>query len=255
MLENSTAFHNSQLTTAEFESLKQYTSPEHVRAVVMPLIQRAVKLFADRKQNTGHEMRICILITEPEDAPHTFHALLHTCELPPIPEPPISVCLSKTHRVNAGAKDSQWVRDAADMEAKKPISANEVVMIGDHGNVLEGISSNVFVIADDTVFTAKDGVLQGTIRTSVMHVCKANDIKVIESPAPIDTLGKWQGMLICSTSRMALPVDKIIKWESDSCLGHTATFDNKTDSSLAVRIARLVKRRISSESEPIDQQQ
>ena len=44
----------------------------------------------------------------------------------------------------------------------------------EQGLVLEGTQTNFFAIEDDTLYTATDGVLMGTVRGVVLEVHKAN---------------------------------------------------------------------------------
>ena len=44
----------------------------------------------------------------------------------------------------------------------------------EQGLVLEGTQTNFFAILDDTLYTAKEGVLMGTVRGVVLEVPKAN---------------------------------------------------------------------------------
>jgi hypothetical protein len=84
-------------------------------------------------------------------------------------------------RVNAKAKDSEWVRQRQALEASKPGDANEVILVtpgdgggdtGDHGGggLLEGLTSNFFVVQGGAVVTAEEGVLSGTVRQLVLKV-------------------------------------------------------------------------------------
>lgn len=44
----------------------------------------------------------------------------------------------------------------------------------EQGLVLEGTQTNFFAIEDNTLYTAKDDVLMGTVRGVVLEVTKAN---------------------------------------------------------------------------------
>ena len=80
--------------------------------------------------------------------------------------------------------------------------------------VLEGGSSNVFLDrGDGKLYTAEEGILKGTIREVVMKVCAV----VEPTPLAVSTSPTWRGMLICSTSRLALPVDEVLFPEEPGC--------------------------------------
>ena len=41
----------------------------------------------------------------------------------------------------------------------------------EQGNVLEGTQTNFFAVIEDTVYTAEEGVLMGTVRGVLLEVC------------------------------------------------------------------------------------
>lgn len=57
-----------------------------------------------------------------------------------------------------------WLQDA------KPSDVNEILLLDGHNGVLEGMSSNVFVVQDGKVITPDKGILVGTVRNLVLEV-------------------------------------------------------------------------------------
>jgi hypothetical protein len=73
--------------------------------------------------------------------------------------------------VNAKAKDSEWVRQRQELEASKAVGVNEVLLVTSEGAVMEGLTSNFFVLSSaGEVETADAGVLSGTVRELVLQV-------------------------------------------------------------------------------------
>ena len=74
----------------------------------------------------------------------------------------------------------------------------------------EGLSSNFFVIrSDGSLQTAPiDSVLVGTVMKRALNDWKCSEI-VFEHPK-ISEIDTWKGAFITSTSRLILPIDKII---------------------------------------------
>lgn len=73
--------------------------------------------------------------------------------------------------MNAKAKDSEWVRQRKAWEASKPAGVNEVLLVSHEGQLLEGLTSNFFVLdSQGAVVTADEGVLNGTVRELVLEV-------------------------------------------------------------------------------------
>lgn len=49
-----------------------------------------------------------------------FTLYTHIARLPPVPAPPVKVHAFGKPRLNPHAKDSQWVKDRAELEKQKP---------------------------------------------------------------------------------------------------------------------------------------
>ena len=78
---------------------------------------------------------------------------------------------------------------------------------------MEGVSSNVFALIDGEVYTAEEGVLHGSVRDTVLAACRENGVTVHLTPPPGGARGVaegWEGALISSTSRLAIPLDAIL---------------------------------------------
>ncbi len=72
-------------------------------------------------------------------------------------------------------------------------------MYDEEGLVLEGLSSNVFVIMDQTLYTApSDLVLEGTIRELLVNVCHSNQIPLVFQCPQVSHIDQWQAVLITS---------------------------------------------------------
>lgn len=98
-------------------------------------------------------------------------------------------------RVNAKAKDSEWVRQRKAWEASKPADVNEVLLVSPGGQLLEGLTSNFFVLgADGAVHTADDGVLNGTVRELILEV--GGGMSVMKGRGVGVTAGAWHGTVL-----------------------------------------------------------
>jgi branched-subunit amino acid aminotransferase/4-amino-4-deoxychorismate lyase len=90
----------------------------------------------------------------------------------------------------------------------------EMLLFAD-GAIMEGLSSNFFAVKDSTLYTAGDGVLLGTVRDLIIKECKARGVQVQLLPPSMHEIDQWDGCIISSTSRLALPVDQLI-WNDES---------------------------------------
>jgi hypothetical protein len=118
-------------------------------------------------------------------------------------------------------KVASWTRLRKKMESPEtymPAGVSEVLMVrpspinGDL-EVLEGLSSNLFVVyKDGTIRTAQDGVLYGYVRHLVLDC--AESCGLLLDPRPIvlhdATAGLWQEAFITSSSRLIYPISKIL---------------------------------------------
>ena len=118
---------------------------------------------------------------------------------------------------------------------------NDVVII------LEGSQSNFYAILNGQLHTAgaEDGrILAGTVRTLVLDVCRREGIPVVFRPPRLSEQGLWEGALLSSTSRLALPIDELYvppEGRSSDPTHLVRTFpDNNNNKNLAVRIQTLV---------------
>jgi branched-subunit amino acid aminotransferase/4-amino-4-deoxychorismate lyase len=102
-------------------------------------------------------------------------------------------------------------RDRKVFEDSKLPESNEVILSDEDGNLFEGLSSNFFVIlSDGSLQTAPmESVLTGTVMRKVLRDWKFSQI-VFENPK-ISEIDTWEGAFITSTSRLILPIDKIIR--------------------------------------------
>lgn len=170
----------------------------------------------------------------------------HIAPLPPLPTSPVRVEVRGAPRSNALAKDSAWVADRAPLEALMGASTagplNELLLVSEAGELLEGSQTNFFALVDGCVVTAGEGVLAGTVRRLLFEVCEREGIPVKLAPPNLADATQWEGALISSTSRLMLPIEELYV----PAEGSPATtsdlrvkFDN-APGSLAARLRDLV---------------
>ncbi|KAL7460108.1 hypothetical protein ACHAXS_000575 [Conticribra weissflogii] len=135
----------------------------------------------------------------------------------------IKVLVHGHGRDNALAKDSKWVSDRKQY-TNDASSANstvhglptyeEIILINDNGEMLEGSQTNFYVVHDHTtpptIITANEGVLHGSVRDSVLRVCRKNNIAVDFRPPTLNDLKKASGVFISSTSRWVMRVHEVV---------------------------------------------
>ena len=123
---------------------------------------------------------------------------------------------------NPNVKVSSWARLRGKISNPyQPPEAAEVLMVrqSEEGDlqVLEGLSSNVFVLyKDGTLRTASDGVLHGYVRHLVLEA--ANDLGIPTSHKPIllHESDEWKEAFITSSSRLVFPIESVLIHNSDT---------------------------------------
>jgi branched-chain amino acid aminotransferase len=121
----------------------------------------------------------------------------------------VSVITRTLQRDNPKAKVTQFVQkaDAIRSEINKPV--NEIVMVSEAGNILEGLSSNFYAILNGVVWTASEGVLQGITLRIVIDVMDRLGISCVRKGLPLHDLFRIDEAFITSASRGVLPVTLI----------------------------------------------
>lgn len=88
---------------------------------------------------------------------------------------------------------------------------NEILLLDEEGRVLEGTQTNFFAIVGGVVYTAGDGVLEGSIRKMVLEECAQAGIPLVLTPPNATEMDRWEEAFISSTSRLVLPIDEV-RW-------------------------------------------
>eukprot|EP00775_Hariotina_reticulata_P005354 gene5354-5590_t len=153
-------------------------------------------------------------------------------------------------RVNAKAKDSEWVRQRQELEASKAVGVNEVLLVTPEGAVMEGLTSNFFVLSSaGEVETADAGVLSGTVRELVLQVCQELNVPVKLQPPQLSNIDSWQGAFISSTSRLLLPAAEVM-YEGPFGHMHSKVFHEQHP--ILQQLEQRVKAEVVDSSEPLD---
>lgn len=192
------------------------------------------------------ELKLTALLTWGPDPGCPPDIYAHVSALPGRPPPPIKVVVRGAPRENAEAKDSEWVRQRAALEAAKPPDANEVLLASEEGCVYEGMTSNFFALLDGALYTAGEGVLLGSVRHVVLRVAAAQGVPVVLAPPPLARLDEWEAAMISSTSRLLLPVDELAAPEQSPPLVRSFARGGKAAALEAGVLAEVARR-----SEPL----
>jgi branched-chain amino acid aminotransferase len=108
----------------------------------------------------------------------------------------------------AGAKASNYLANLLAVHEAKQKGAQEALVLGKDGQILEGASSNIFVVEEGRVRTPEPqpGILVGITRATVLRVAAAQAIEVEEGEVRPEHLFKADEAFITSSIREVMPV-------------------------------------------------
>ncbi len=118
----------------------------------------------------------------------------------------VNVVSSHMKRENPRVKSTEFIMASAD--ERKAILTNEVyeALIVKGGTVLEGATSNFFVVRDGKIITARKKILLGVTRRVVLRLCRKAKYEIIYKPFRIDELSAISEAFITSSSRGIVPI-------------------------------------------------
>jgi|AntAceMinimDraft_1070359.scaffolds.fasta_scaffold02506_2 branched-chain amino acid aminotransferase len=79
----------------------------------------------------------------------------------------------------------------------------------DKGIISEASRANFFVVINQTLYTPKEGVLEGVTRKMVLQIAKEQQIPVKITDVSLSDLTKASEAFMCSTTKRVLPVTKV----------------------------------------------
>jgi branched-chain amino acid aminotransferase len=108
----------------------------------------------------------------------------------------------------SGAKASNYLANLLAVHEAKQKGAQEALVLGRRGQILEGASSNLFIVKDGKVRTPEPqpGVLVGITRATVLDAAAAQGIEVEEDEVSPQDLYQADEAFITSSIREVMPV-------------------------------------------------
>ena len=143
----------------------------------------------------------------------TAHLIVQASELilPPdsVYEQGVGCQLSEMRRVQPQVKQASWVVERRAAEGGGPENF-ESILVGAHGQLLEGIMSNFFWIRAGTLHTAPvAGVLPGITRGLVMDLARQLGLEVREEHAQAQALENIEEAFFTTSVRSVVPIVRI----------------------------------------------
>lgn len=214
------SFHLQRLTTSarflipasENDACEKHNSTVINESTLRPnfikVVQAGLNAYQESESYEDEEAKVTVLV---HWELKTFKVMAHVGPLRKPPSAPVIVKVVSALRNSAQIKDSSWVRDRQLLESEMTGDIEETVMCdAAHGQLLEGLSSNFFVYINNEIQTAGEQVLQGSVRAAALRAAATLHIPTCLTPPMLQESNHWQGAFLTSTSRLLLPVNKII---------------------------------------------
>ncbi len=145
------------------------------------------------------------------DLPGTLYISIETL-VEPLPEDykyGVNTVTQRAERNNPKAKQTSFLRDADAIRNANPENNNEVLLVSNKVQILEGLSSNFYAIKNGDVWTAGRQVLSGIIRSIILEEAMVAHIKVHLEPIYLSEINSIEEAFLTSASRSVLPIHKI----------------------------------------------
>jgi len=187
-------------------------SKDLIRQKLWTAISSVIKLLVNELQK---DIRITTILIKNDDK-----LRLVVC-IEDLQGPPSSgqIEIATAQRIEPERKSTAWVHDRQILESQKLPDTNEVVLMDKEGRLYEGLSSNFGLIKERTVIVAPDtDVLSGTIMKMVLDIAPDLGLTVARTHPTLQDLDDCECCFITSTSRLALPIHRIIIKERNAIL-------------------------------------
>jgi branched-chain amino acid aminotransferase len=121
----------------------------------------------------------------------------------------VRVVLSHAERVAPRLKSTVFIENSA--RERQFVAENDAFegLIVRNGKILEGLTSNFFVIRQGKVITAEKDILLGVTRHTVLRLARANGLELELRSPRVDELPTVEEAFISSSSRGIVPVVQI----------------------------------------------
>jgi len=111
-------------------------------------------------------------------------------------------------------RDAPLVKTTAFVLRRRPYplarqDVYEHLLVDSIGRLLEGTSSNVFVVRAGRLVTAGAGVLEGITRGIVLQLAADLGIDVVGEPLPSGEVAQWEEAFLTSSTRAIVPITAV----------------------------------------------
>jgi len=171
------------------------SQPDNLRAQLDERLQTALQEVNSPGEPSKDLSVVALLVQNRRGVDVHLHITPLTWPTASLGRPACAEVFENGPRINALAKDSQWLRDRSALEAALP-PGTEGILSDSQGSLLEGFVTNVFIVREDgflqTASPAGDQVLDGIMRRTVIKCCEQAGVHVEESAPNLADSHLWQ---------------------------------------------------------------
>ena len=120
----------------------------------------------------------------------------------------IKIITARLNRYIHGAKSTDYIRAIVTLKDAKAAGAIESVYVNKDDQVLEGTTSNLFIVRDNTVITPSEDILPGITRDVLLEILKP-ELPVILKPLSRQELLAADETFMTSSTKEVVPVVQV----------------------------------------------
>jgi branched-chain amino acid aminotransferase len=184
---------------AEAQGIRPAVSREELRRTLAELV----------KQNAPGETRVRLVISA-SDSPGAVYAILEPFQplAADIYQNGVHVICLPLERKTPRLKSTTFIERSQPARQLVHGDTFEVLLVRG-GRILEGMTSNFFYIKDGKLGTAREGILLGVTRRTVLRVARGSGISIVYRPLKREQVPDLEEAFITSSSRGIVPIIQI----------------------------------------------
>jgi branched-chain amino acid aminotransferase len=172
-----------------------------------PSLAEEICRLSEANGGADNSCRLLVTAGAPDGSP----SLLIQTDRRDFPDRPLRVISYRGVRVSAQYKAMTVMQSTFAQRAARAAGVDDAILVDGEGRIFEGATSNVFVVRAGGLITppAEGDILPGVLRAKVEQVATAAGIPVVEAWARVADLRPDDGVLLTSSVRGIVPVERV----------------------------------------------
>ena len=172
-----------------------------------PELAEQICRLSEANGGVDNSCRLLVTAGPPGGAPN----LLVQTDRRDFPARPLRVISYRGVRVSAQYKAMTVMQSCFAQRAARAAGVDDALLVDGEGRIFEGATSNVFVVRGGGLITppAEGDILPGVLRAKVEELATGAGIPVVEAWARVADLRPDDGVLLTSSVRGVVPVDRV----------------------------------------------